>query len=249
MKHQTKRNIAKILGVIIVFALILCVDALVGDPISRAMADASAVRYAEKLYPGQSFTVEESFNGQFFQYGTRVQSLTSTDTRFFVDTTAWVYTTDHDDHARVVDSGFNTAYRQGEEAAVQVADLLAQRAPELSFAPVYGTQQLTCEIDLGYDLQENGYSDIYAQSFVIDTAFSKELLNKVPARFVAQVLTDTTPTQEQMQTVLRRLKEVLESAGYPMAYYKITLVPTNVDSHDAILASIIESDLVSAQDI
>ena len=85
---------------------------------------------------------------------------------------------------------------------------------------------------------------------VLDAAFDKVLLQKVPSRLCAQVLCDGKPTEADMQTVLHTLKQVLENNDMPITYYDITLVPTgDYADHSAFMADVLESGLTSADTI
>ena len=86
MKTSAKRIAAGVVALLLILAMLLAADAIYGDPVSRAWANARAIAYAEKLYPGQTFTVESQDNGSFWTYSTWVQSEQSQDTRFDVTT-------------------------------------------------------------------------------------------------------------------------------------------------------------------
>ena len=73
MKTHTKRIAAGIAAVLLILAMLLAADAVYGDPISLAWANARAIAYAEKLYPDQTFTVESEYSGSLWTYGTGVQ--------------------------------------------------------------------------------------------------------------------------------------------------------------------------------
>ncbi len=77
-------------------ALLLAFDAINGDPLSQQWAIHRAIRYAEKLYPWQTFHWDErtAADGQFFNYMVYVQSDQSRDTNFAVQTRFWLLTDD-----------------------------------------------------------------------------------------------------------------------------------------------------------
>ena len=90
-KTNPLRILAGGAGALIVLGLLLLVDGITGDPISRRLADNGALAYAEKAYPGQTFTILESGGGQWFRYYARVQSEQSPDTTFTVHTSFWFF--------------------------------------------------------------------------------------------------------------------------------------------------------------
>lgn len=258
-KTKTMRRLALAAALLLILALLLAFDAINGDPLSQQWAIHRAIRYAEKLYPEETFHWDQrtAADGQFFHYVVYVQSDQSRDTNFAVQTRFWLLTDDEirgkelePDHVFHVDHRWNTAYRLGDEAAQQAAAYLTVQAPELNFASVYGAKGNTVEIDLCYTEQDGMTPANYVDDLPLDAAFDKALLQKVPSRLCAQVLCDGKPTEADMQTVLHTLKQVLESNDMPITYYDITLVPTgDYADHSAFMADVLESGLTSADTI
>lgn len=252
MKTKIKKCLAGAAGILIILCLLLAVDAVTGDPLSRAWAEGRALHRAETLYPEQEFYVSSSYSGQFFSYGVTVQSTTSTDTHFDVSTHFWLFTGDR--AQELVENRWNTCYRMGEEGADEIAKILAREAPELELAGVYGGEMRTVELDLAWepDGERAGRSvpGNYAENFPLDGAFEASLLQKVPSRVCMQVLWQGTPTQEDMNTVLHTLKTVLEQNNLPVTYYDVTLVPMDgYNSHEELLDMVVESGPVAASDV
>lgn len=252
MKTKTKRRLAGGAGLLIVLALLLYVDRLSGDPLSRAWAEWQAVHRAETLYPGQEFYVARSSGGDNFRYQVEVQSLTSQDTYFSVTTTGWLRVTDR--AAEMVDSGWNTCLRMGQEAAEQASLALAKDAPQLELAGVYGSALRNAELDLAWDPAPQGgrlpYSGDYAGSFTRDAPFDPAILQTVPSRLCVQVLWNGAPTAGDLQGVLATLKQTMEQNGLPVTYYDVTLVPLDgYDSHEELMEMVVESGPVAAADI
>lgn len=258
-KTKTMRRLALAAALLLILALLLAFDAINGDPLSQQWAIYRAIRYAEKLYPEETFHWDQrtAADGQFFNYVVYVQSDQSSDTNFAVQTRFWLLTDDEirgkelePDHVFCVDHRWNTAYRLGDEAAQQASAYLTVQAPELNFASVYGAKGNTVEIDLCYTEQDGMTPADYVEDLPLDAAFDKVLLQKVPSRLCAQVLCDGKPTEADMQTVLHTLKQVLESNDMPITYYDITLVPTgDYADHSAFMADVLESGLTSADTI
>lgn len=258
-RTKTMRRFALTAAMLLILALLLAFDALNGDPLSQQWAIYRAIRYAEKLYPAETFHWDQRTapDGQFFHYVVYVQSDQSSDTNFAVQTRFWLMTDDEirgkefePDHVFYVDHRSNTAYRLGDEAAQQASAYLNVQAPELNFASVYGAKGNTVEIDLCYTEQDGRTPADYVDDLPLDAAFEKALLQKVPSRLCAQVLCDGKPTEADMQTVLHTLKQVLESNDMPITYYDITLVPTgDYADHSAFMADVLESGLTPADKI
>ena len=268
-KTKNLRRLALAAALLLILALLLAFDAINGDPLSQQWAIYRAIRYAEKLYPEETFHWDQrtAADGQFFHYVVYVQSDQSRDTNFAVQTRFWLLTDDEirgmefePTHTFYVDHRWNTAYRLGDEAAQQAAAYLTVQAPDLNFASVYGAKGNTVEIDLCYTEQDGMTPANYVDDLPLDAAFDKALLQKVPSRLCAQVLCDEVkgiaiddggkPTDADMQTVLHTLKQVLESNGMPITYYDITLVPGgDYADHSAYMADVLESGLVAADTI
>lgn len=186
-KTKTMRRLALAAALLLILALLLAFDAINGDPLSQQWAIYRAIRYAEKLYPEETFHWDQrtAAGGQFFHYVVYVQSDQSRDTNFAVQTRFWLLTDDEirgkelePDHVFCVDHRWNTAYRLGDEAAQQAAAYLTVQAPELNFASVYGAKGNTVEIDLCYAEQDGMTPANYVDDLPLDAAFDKALLQK-----------------------------------------------------------------------
>lgn len=258
-RTKTMRRFALTAALLLILALLLAFDALNGDPLSQQWAVYRAIRYAEKLYPAETFHWDQRTapDGQFFHYVVYVQSDQSGDTNFAVQTRFWLMTDDEirgkalePDHVFCVDHRSNTAYRLGDEAAQKASAYLNVQAPELNFASVYGAKGNTVEIDLCYTEQDGRIPADYVDALPLDAAFDKAMLQKVPSRLCAQILWDGKPTDADMQQVLHTLKQVLENNDMPITYYDITLVPTgNYADHNAYMADVLESGLTPVDKI
>ena len=258
-KTKPLRRLALVAALLLILALLLAFDAINGDPFSQQWAIHRAIRYAERLYPEETFHWDQrtAADGQFFHYVVYVQSDQSSDTNFAVQTRFWLLTDDEirgkepePDHVFYVDHRWNTVYRLGQEAAQQASAYLTVQAPELNFASVYGAKGNTVEIDLCYTEQDGMTPANYVDALPLDAAFDKALLQKVPSRLCAQIFCDGKPTDADMKTVLHTLKTVLESNGMPITYYDITLVPGgNYADHNAYMADVLESGLTPADTI
>lgn len=255
MKTHTKRIAAGIVAVLLILAMLLAADAIYGDPVSRAWANSRAIAYAEKLYPGQTFTVEREDSGSFWTYCTWVQSEQSQDTRFDVTTKFWLFTSDEGGmeglsrHEQMVERRWNTAYRMGEEAAAAVEEVLQKELPQYQFAGNYGAEQRSCDIQLGYTEDSSVMPQEYAELLPLDAPFDKSLLQEIPTKLSVTGLWPTTPTQADVDTVLADLKRVLTAAGYDFAYYSLTLTDATAPSYEEGLDRLAESGVVAADTI
>lgn len=259
MKTKTKKRLAGAAGILIILGLLLAVDAITGDPFSRAWAQWRALHRAETLYPDQEFYVASSYSGQFFNYGATVQSTTSPDTRFDVTTDFWLITEDRAEEQ--VESRWNTCYRMGQEGAEQIAGILAQEAPELNLAGIYGTDLNRVELDLAWEPDGEGAGRSHPEKtpelFPLDGAFDMSILQQVPSRLCLQVNWTGTPTQQDLDTVLQTLKQVMVANDLPVTYYDVHLVPMysleeynqRYSSRENYLNEVLASGPVAANDI
>lgn len=239
-KKQPLRILAGVAGALIVVGLLLLVDGITGDPISRRLADNGALAYAEKAYPGQTFTILESGGGQWFSYYARVQSEQSPDTTFLVHTSFWFFRQGEEE--REVEGRNWTLVRQGKEGAAELSAALHEALPDLEFNETFngwlpGTdvediQNMDVELDLCWTPDNMRDVTGYVDLFPLDAPFDKAVTAKVPDRMVVQVLWDGTPTQADYDKTLARLKSAAEAAGFAIDWYDLTLVPKGGSSVD-----------------
>ena len=227
-----KRIVAGILGVILFLAPVIFFDGMTGEPVGKANAARRAEAYAEALYPGQTFHVSGVVYDGPFVFRAEVQSHERRDTHFSVTTAFYLRTSDEDehgtgDHDRLVESGWNTLFRMGEEAADLAAAVIRLKLPELELVPLYGVGQRRVFIELGYEEgaelieKAGGYKELIER----DAYFDPALLSEIPAHFSAVVQWDGVPTESDAEDVLAKIRAVLEENGLPMSYYSITLWP------------------------
>lgn len=254
-KKNPLRMLAGVAGALIVVGLLLLVDGITGDPVSRRLADNGALAYAEKAYPGQTFTITESGGGQWFSYYARVQSEQSPDTTFLVHTSFWFFR--QGEEQREVEGRNWTLVRQGKEGAAELSAALHAALPDLELAPAFngwlpGTdyediQNMDVELDLCWTPDNMRNVSGYVDLFPLDAPFDKAVTAKVPDRVVVQVLWDGTPTQEDYDTTLSRIKAATEAAGFDIDWYDLTLVPAD-GTHEEIQETAI-SATTAAEDI
>lgn len=254
-KKNPLRILAGVAGALIVLGLLLLVDGITGDPISRRLADNGALAYAEKAYPGQTFTITESGGGQWFSYYARVQSEQSPDTTFLVHTSFWFFR--EGEEQREVEGRNWTLVRQGKEGAKELSAALHEALPDLELAPAFngwlpGTdyediQDMDVELDLCWTPDNMRDVTGYVDLFPLDAPFDKAVTGQVPDRMVLQVLWDGTPTQADYDTTLARIKAATEAAGFQIDWYDLTLVPAD-GTHEEIQETAI-SATTAAEDI
>lgn len=238
MKTKRKpalRVLAAVGGLVIALGLVLAVDALTGDPLSRAWANARALHYAGTRYPGQDFAVLKTGGGANFSYVTTVQSAQSPDTAFDVTTTFWLFTAGRDE--QMVQNRYRTLARQGLEGAAAIEGILDAACPQYERAPAYNGylpgvaggapgDTRSVELDLCWtpDNPQAGAGE-WAALFPLDAPFDPAVTAEVPDRLCAQILWDGEPDDTDFAAVADAFDAALTAAGYDIDYYDLTLVP------------------------
>ena len=256
--NKGKRIAAGVAGGALVLVLLLAGDAVYGDPLSRAWAAHCAIRYAESLYPGQTFRVAQSGAGSMFGYLTFVQSEQSEDTWFDVQTDFWFWTTDERfagepaRHEYYVESGMNTYMRLGREASEEVDAVLEQELPQYQFVIRTDESERGSFVAVCYSpdaAEEEQLAKQFPELVALDTPFSKDILDKVPSCLRVTGTWPTTPTQAGVDTVLAQVKQVMEANGYHFAWYSLTLTDATAPDYQTGLDLLAESGDVAADDI
>ena len=259
---KTKRILAAVGGAAIVLALLLAVDAVGGDPLSRAWARRAAIAYAEKLYPGQTFTADgDAFFVRPFCYDTQVQSEQSPDTNFLVRTRVWLFTGDTGlgtglpGHMYYVEQKRNTCWRLEQEAGEQLA-ALAQKKYGDAFAPYEEggcpfVFLLCCDPPYKTNLGVTGSSqdlEAWADALALDEPFDPAVLQKVPTLLTAcRICEDGVLTAAEKTKALRELKNFVEGVGWSADYYQVRFFCQ--DGELGTLTEFAASDAVPADEL
>lgn len=241
---KTGRILAAVGGALIVLVLLLAADVVNGDLLSRAWSRHAAVTYAQKLYPGQTFTVTNGYYGGWFRYVNEVQSDQSVDTSFEVMTRFWFSTNDVGSdgaavHEFTVEERRNTRARLEDEAkrrfaaidAVQNGGWYADCFWMLLCSPPQQTADgLRCpvaELPAGKD------------RLPLDAPLTAGLLQELDALLQVFYIWpgEELPTAAEQAEALRTIKTLAESEGLPARYYRLIFVaPVNeVGMHDILL--------------
>ena len=227
MKVKSKRKMAGILAAVLIALVLLAFDCINGDPISERWAMHRAIQFAEKLYPDQTFTAENAGSMRGFCYTVSVQSQQSRDTRFYVETSFWLFTSDTPtvDHTQYVDA-----------------------LPEYDIP--YDEKQQCVMVILPYESGKN-ISDLgmeYQQWLPLDAPFEKEILQHVPAKLWVTIETTSQPQRADFQPALQKIKAACEANGYHFATYNVTMIQRDIP-YETALAQCIESGDVAAGEI
>lgn len=236
-----KRIAAGIVGGALVLVLLLAADAVAGDPVSRAWAEHRSIKYAEELYPEQTFRVLQSDGGSLFGYLVFVQSEQSEDTWFDIQTDFWFWTTDRrfegqtPRHEFYVESGLNTRTRLEREAENAIDTILAEQLPQYRFVMEERYAFNGSSVTIGYSPHETEQQKL-AETFLdyvpLDTPFSGQVLDSIPCKLYLQGFWPTAPTQADAEAVLTEVKTVLQENGYTFAHYELKLLDNSIQGRE-----------------
>lgn len=231
---KIKRIAAAFFGILLVLGLLFFWEYMGdGDPLSAWIGQKRAVAYAERRYPGQTFTVlpDAAPCGRIWQTNIWVQSDTSPDTCFGVTTRWWFFTESWEaaPPERMVEGRQNTKGRLEWEAGEYIAALLKEQLPDLPFswANFWGADSVYVTLCV----QPDGSTDTapYLPYLPLDVPFAPELLQNVPALVELWISWPANPTQQDAEAALSEVKAVLEANGLPVAYYTLELKPDSAD--------------------
>lgn len=236
---RIKRIAAAFFGVLLVLGLIFFWEYMGdGDPLSVWIGQKRAVAYAERRYPGQTFTVLPDIApcGRIWQTNIWVQSDTSPDTCFGVTTRWWLFTEGWEmaTPESMVEGRQNTKGRLEREAGEYIAALLKEQLPDLSFS--WANFRGADSVYVTLCVQPDGSTDTtpYLPYLPLDVPFAPGLLQNVPGLVELWISWPANPTQQDAEAVLREVKSVLEENGLPVAYYTLELKPGSAEFEEAV---------------
>ncbi len=191
--------IAGVTAIILISLLLYVANGLLGNPVSKALAEQSASRYIEQNYPNMDLKVERvNYSFKTGTYFALVKSQTSIDTHFDINISLTGKIL-RDSYENYVLSGWNTWQRIDTEYRTMVDKVF--RAPDFpyvshidfgslkikeadkeigSIRPVYGLVMEDLELDKRYDIKElaktAGHITIYIQSEEVNIKKASEVL-------------------------------------------------------------------------
>ena len=206
----------------------LIYSGLYGDPVSDAWAQWRALRYAERLFPGQTFTAPDgSWYTQYFNYSVTVQSDQSPDTHFTVEVRKWFWLEDYGTAAYVTDG--TTACRRVEKTLSEKAEQKFELLSDLSRLDGQYSVWLCAVPDAASITSFDCAVGPYAAWVYTDAPFDVSILEHVPGALDLTLYWPTAPAESDLQAVLHEAKQVMERSGLPMTYYTVTLVGPDGD--------------------
>lgn len=218
MKKKILKITALVVAIILIIGVGLFANALVGNPVSKALATKSANEYLEKSFGDKGFIIEEvNYDFKTGGYYARVTSPTSIDSHFLLsfDLMGKLKYDSYDD----VTSGWNTAYRLDEDYRKSVDK-------------VFKNNKLPYFIDISYGEIEFTSKDYAEDSSIPDYAIERESLEidgtydigemGAKAGKLTVYIDDDIVTEEKLAEILLNIKDVFDKSG--VSFYIIDCV-------------------------
>lgn len=206
MSKKIKRVIAGVVGIGMIIVLLLFVNSLTGNPISKAIAKKSAIKYVEANYAdldvnyvrcGYSFK-----NGRYIVF---FQSPTSEDTAFSVET-ASNGKVKYDNYESSVVNKFNTFTRLSDE--------------------LYKVTKTILEYNLKYDFE---YAGIRFAKETDETKFELDMeldISEPPDKLVADIVVfDAECSYERIAEIAKDVEQKMTEQRIPISYVSVRIIP------------------------
>lgn len=159
IRSRAKRMLAFLAALALSVGILLGCGALLGNPISRYLAETGAEEYLTEQYPGTDYRVERVlYNFKTASYCAEVVSPTSVDTHFELKLDL-LGNMEYDDYDECVANGMNTRNRLESEYRDLVDPILLRLNLNYTLHISYGEidfEDFTPELDGAYDLRELG---------------------------------------------------------------------------------------------
>lgn len=194
--RKLRKIMAGALAFILIAGILFVANGLVGNPISKLMANKNVAKYIKETYPNMDLVVAKAtYDFKSGRYGVYVESPKSIDTHFEVQLSS-LGKVEYDSYEGDVVSNWNTWTRVGKEYRQMVEDVfeskdfpyeseidfgdLKLKEADQSFGPIYGLELEDLELDKIYDIKElakdSGQIVLYVQDDQLNSARASEIL-------------------------------------------------------------------------
>lgn len=203
---KTYRFLANSMGILLIIGLCLFANALVGNPISKAIVTKQAEVYLEKNYKEKEFKLKKvSYNFKDGNYFAHMERPNSMDLNFTVSLDMFgniVY----DDYAFRIEGGSNTQDRLWKEYRELIDSLL------LNWKFPYHGEIIFGDLD---------FSNLDIE-FIPDKIYDVRELGKEAGTLVLYI-EDPVVTKERANEIMQDIKKQFDEAGIPFRYMDFTL--------------------------
>lgn len=223
---KTYRFLANSMGILLIIGLCLFANALVGNPISKAIVTKQAKVYLEKNYKEKEFKLKKvSYNFKDGNYFAHMERPNSMDLNFTVSLDMFgniVY----DDYAFRIEGGSNTQDRLWKEYRELTDSLL------LNWKFPYHGEIIFGDLD---------FSNLDIE-FIPDKIYDVRELGKEAGTLVLYI-EDPVVTKERANEIMQDIKKQFDEAGIPFRYMDFTLeYPRDKAGQEAISIGTISYD-------
>lgn len=223
---KTYRFLANSMGILLIIGLCLFANALLGNPISKAIVTKQAKVYLEKNYKEKEFKLKKvSYNFKDGNYFAHMERPNSMDLNFTVSLDMFgniVY----DDYAFRIEGGSNTQDRLWKEYRELTDSLL------LNWKFPYHGEIIFGDLD---------FSNLDIE-FIPDKIYDVRELGKEAGTLVLYI-EDPVVTKERANEIMQDIKKQFDEAGIPFRYMDFTLeYPRDKAGQEAISIGTISYD-------
>ncbi|MBQ2926976.1 MAG: zf-HC2 domain-containing protein [Oscillospiraceae bacterium] len=210
-KGKFKRMAALVLALAFVVGLCAIGNALMGNPVSRMLAEKAAENYLAGKFPEGGYELKNVwFDAKRSHYGIVVQKRGSQDIRFTVDIDMWGRF--HHDTYEDVLTGWNTAHRLAAEYEA-LADPVLSRM-NLTYRQV----SASCDLEFEHrQWQDDPYAFQYflnGKALVPDGKYDMAVLGALAGKVSIRV-EDAEVSAEKAAEILLEVRRVMDEAGIP----------------------------------
>ena len=222
MKKKTLKIIAAVTALAVLVGLAWFANAMVGNPISKILAERTAEKHLEETYAGTDYYIERIvYSFKDGRYHVFVKSPTSIDTEFSL-TITMLGELRLDTYEAVVD-GFNTACRLEQEYR-KLTDTVFD-SPSFPYGCDIGFGRLEIYPQEAFD--DPNVDDIppYAinqSTLVLDKIYDISELGRQAGHLIIYVESDTV-TVEKAAEIMLHIKAIFDEAGVPFVAMDFTL--------------------------
>ena len=222
MKKKTLKIIAAVTAFSILVGLAWFANAMVGNPISKMLAERAAEKHLEETYTGTDFYIERiAYSFKDGKYHAFVKSPTSIDTEFSL-TITMLGELRLDTYEDVVE-GFNTARRLEQEYR-KLTDTVFD-SPFFPYGCDIGFGRLEIHPQEAFD--DPNVDDIppYAinqSTLVLDQIYDIRELGRQAGHLIIYVESDTVTVEKAVEIMLH-IKAIFDEAGVPFVAMDFTL--------------------------
>lgn len=216
-------NILKIAALVLAIALIVGVlffaNSLVGNPLSKELAEETAEKYLEENYGDKDYEIDEvSYSFKDGYYHAYVTSESSKDTRFTLLINGFGKLK-YDNYDYNVTSGWSTAERLAGDYRGSVEELLESNSFPYGLNFGYGELMFTTS-----EQKDDPFTPSYAlvtNELVLDAYYNVNELGSKAGK-ITVYLEDANVSYERMAQILLGIRECFDNAG--LGFYAIDCV-------------------------